>query len=395
MDLFKLIVLIALIIVLVILLSSARQTIPAAPRVSATATTLAVVQATPTQPMPTATQPVAPGLTSPAPGAVLSDSKVTLKGTGQPGAKVQVLVNGEVVGEAVVGTDGTWALPVNLDKPGNYTLGAQVIDASGKPVSASGPLSVVLAAPTPAIVTPVLTSPSGNDKLATGAVTFKGTGSPGSEVEIVVDGKTVGKTRVGGDGIWSFNAELGQPGTHEVKTRTLDATGKIVAESASVSVSVAVAVVKPAITSPIACASLPSGPMALVGTGKADDELEIVDGGQVVGTVKVGADGQWRFTYKPASGERELLARAKGNPDIASNVLKVTVASPALLPTTGGVCVGPKGRIEGNTYIVGVCDTLAQISRIAKVGLEALLAANPQIKDANLIYQGQVIQLPR
>jgi hypothetical protein len=395
MDLFKLIVLIALIIVLAVLLLSAGQTVPAVPQVRATATAPVVAQATPTQPMPTATPPVAPRLTSPAAGANLSDSQVTLKGTGQPGSRVQVLANGTIVGEATVGTDGTWTVAVDLGKPGSYTLSAQVIDASGKLVSASDPLSVVLAAPTPAMVAPVLTSLSGGDRLTAGEVTFSGTGTPGSEVEIVVDGKAIGKVKVGSDGTWLFKTDLGQPGTYMVQARTLDATGRILAESASVPLSVAAAAIKPAITSPTAGANLPGGPMALAGTGKANDELEIVDGGKVVGTVKVGAEGQWRFTYEPASGERELLARVKGNPGLASNVLKVTVATLALLPPTGGACVGPDGQIENDTYVVGVCDTLAQIGQVTGISLEALIAANPQIKDPDWIYPGQVIQLPR
>ena len=395
MDLFKLIVLIALIIVLAVLLLSAGQTVPAVPQVRATATAPVVAQATPTQPMPTATPAVAPRLTSPAAGANLGDSKVTLKGTGQPGSRVQVLANGTIVGEATVGTDGTWTVAVDLGRPGSYTLSAQVIDASGKLVSASDPLSVVLAAPTPAMVAPVLTSLSGGDRLTAGEVTFSGTGTPGSEVEIVVDGKAIGKVKVGSDGTWLFKTDLGQPGTYMVQARTLDATGKILAESASVPLSVAAAAIKPAITSPAAGANLPGGPMALAGTGKANDELEIVDGGKVVGTVKVGAEGQWRFTYEPASGERELLARVKGNPGLASNVLKVTVATLALLPPTGGACVGPEGRIENDTYVVGACDTLAQICQVTGISLEALIAANPQIKDPDWIYPGQVIQLPR
>lgn len=402
MDLFKLIVLIALIIVLAISLLSAGRTVPAAPQARVTATAPAVAQATATQltPMtaqltPTATQPVVPRLTFPAAGSNLTDSKVTLNGTGQPGAQVQVLANGAVIGEATVGADGTWTLTVDLGKPGSYTLTAQILDASGKLVSASEPVPVVLAAPAPTIITPVLTSPSASDKLTVGQVTFTGTGTPGSEVEIVVDGKAIDKTRVGGDGTWSLKTELGQPGTYQVKVRALDATGKMVAESASTSVSVAAIAAKPVITAPATGASLPSGQMTLAGTGKANDELEIVDGGKVVGTTKVGADGQWRFTYQPASGERELLARLKGNPDIASDLLKVTVAAPAVLPTTGGACVGPQGRIEGHTYIVGACDTLFGISQATGVSLKALLAANPQIKNASLIYPGQVIRLLR
>lgn len=411
MDLFKLIVLIALIIVLAVLLLNPGQVVPATPQVQATAaapataatpvvaqpapTQPAPTQPAPTQPAPTATQIVPPRLTSPAGGANLTDKNVTLKGTGQPGSRIQVLVNGAVVGETVVGADGTWTLSVDLGKPGNYVVSTQVVDSTGKPVVTSEPLSVVLAAPTVAVAAPVLVSPVSTDKLATGPTTFKGTGTPGSEVEILVDDKVVGKAVVGSDGVWSIQVAPGQPGAHQIKVRVLDATGKPVAESAPVSVSVAAVVVKPVITSPAAGANLPSGQAALAGTGKAGDEIEIVDGGQVVGTVKVDAGGKWSFSYTPTAGQHELLARLKSDPSIASDLLRVTVAASMVLPTTGQACAGPAGELKSDVYIVGACDTLTWIGESTGISLEALIAANPQIKNPDWIYPGQVIRLPR
>lgn len=403
-DLAKLFILALLIVILVILLLRGCQAGTVPPQVSLTATPPAVAQSTPlqptptqpvpTQPAPTAVPPVAPRLTSPVAGATLNDSKVTLKGTGRPNSQVQILVGGKVVGEAQVGADGTWTFAADLGKPGSYDLGAQVVDASGKVVSASDKLLVTLMAPTLALAAPALTFPSAADKLTAGEVTFRGTGTPGSEVELVVDGKAIGRVKVGNDGTWSFKTDIGQSGTHEIKLRALDAAGKVAAESAALSLEFAAATVKPAITSPAAGAGLPGGEVTLVGTGAANDEIEVLDNGKVVGTVKVGADGRWRLSYKPGSGEHELSVRVKANPSAVSGTLKVTVAAPTLLPSAGGMCVGPKGRIEGHTYIVGVCDTLTRISQINRVSLEALLAANPQIEDPNLIYLGQVLQLP-
>jgi nucleoid-associated protein YgaU len=67
-------------------------------------------------------------------------------------------------------------------------------------------------------------------------------------------------------------------------------------------------------------------------------------------------------------------------------------ASPTSLPTT---CVGPEGQDLGNRYIVGACDTLIQISRLTGVSLQALIAANPDIQDPDLIFPGQVVVVPR
>ena len=410
-DLAKLIILVLLIVVLAILLLRGCQAGAVPPKVSLTATAPAVAQPLPpqptpipptaTQPMPTAIKPVAPRLTSPVAGAALNDGKVTLKGTGQPNSRVQILVGGKVVGEAQVGADGAWTFAADLGKPGSYELVAQAVDANGNVVSASDTLPVTLTAPTPALAVPALTFPSAADKLTAGEVTFKGTGTPGSEVELAIDGQVIGRIKVGDDGTWSLKTQVGQPGAHQVKLRALDSTGKAAAESAALSLSfapgtpqVAAAKLQPAITSPAAGASLPAGEVTLVGTGAAGDEIEILDNGKVVGTVKVGADGQWRFAYVPGSGDHELSGRVKANPSTVSGTLKVSVAARTLLPSAGGMCVGPKGRIEGDTYIVGVCDTLTRISQNNRVSLEALLAANPQIEDPNLIYMGQVLQLP-
>jgi LysM repeat protein len=49
---------------------------------------------------------------------------------------------------------------------------------------------------------------------------------------------------------------------------------------------------------------------------------------------------------------------------------------------------------SGGTYMVQYGDTLAKIARRQGVGVGDLLAANPQIWNASLIYVGQVINLP-
>ena len=52
------------------------------------------------------------------------------------------------------------------------------------------------------------------------------------------------------------------------------------------------------------------------------------------------------------------------------------------------------GVDNGSTYTVGACDWLAKIANKLGVSYHDLLAANPQIADPNLIYPGQVINVP-
>ncbi len=50
---------------------------------------------------------------------------------------------------------------------------------------------------------------------------------------------------------------------------------------------------------------------------------------------------------------------------------------------------------QGEVWIVGECDTLHRISQLTGIPFDALVAANPQIADPNIIFPGQVINLPR
>ena len=51
---------------------------------------------------------------------------------------------------------------------------------------------------------------------------------------------------------------------------------------------------------------------------------------------------------------------------------------------------GPSGK----TYVVQKGDTLFFIAKRFGVSLDALIHANPQIRDPNLIYPGDVINIP-
>ncbi|MFN8456604.1 MAG: Ig-like domain-containing protein [Anaerolineae bacterium] len=44
--------------------------------------------------------------------------------------------------------------------------------------------------------------------LAPGEITLTGTGTPGSQVAVVVDGKVVGTATVGADGTWNLPIQL-------------------------------------------------------------------------------------------------------------------------------------------------------------------------------------------
>ena len=67
----------------------------------------------------------------------------------------------------------------------------------------------------------------------------------------------------------------------------------------------------------------------------------------------------------------------------------MTVAAPVQSETSSAAAA-----TQARTYIVKKGDTLWGIARRCGVTLSSLIAANPQIKNPNLIYPGNEVRLP-
>jgi large repetitive protein len=213
-DRLKVIVLLILVALLLLLLCNVLRP----PAAMAPTPTVAL----PTAPPITPPQPPTPmaALVAPTLRAEAKDGKLALNGTGTPGSTVQIVLDGKVIGTAPVGADGKWSFSVDVS-PGEHEIIANALDAGGKVAAAAPPLKLSIAAP---LVAPTL------DKLTStvGPLNLTGTGTPGSTVQVVVDGKVVGTAPVGADGKWSFKLDVA-PGAREIVANALDAAGKVVA----------------------------------------------------------------------------------------------------------------------------------------------------------------------
>lgn len=77
-----------------------------------------------------------------------------------------------------------------------------------------------------------------------------------------------------------------------------------------------------------------------------------------------------------------------------SNMLKMLLVL-AVLGASFGVAGPAAAQADcGNTVTVARGDTLREIAELCDTTVDALMRANPQIKDRNLIYPGQVLVLP-
>ena len=316
-DRFKLVVVAILLLIIILLLircsGTGRTTGPVQ-------TPIAQVAASPT-PAPTRTAtpeptseptPITLAPTLDLPDGALQVGKVTLSGTGTPGSKVRVIVDGQEAGTVEVGPDGRWSLPVLLEQPGEHRVELEAVDDSGAVLAAADPASLDVA---PALAPLVMRAPdlgtvfSSADDPAAARLNLSGTGEPGAMVQVWAGDQLLGTTRVGGDGAWTFDQDVAlSAGQHNVVVRMLDADGNVLGALDPLRVEVA----EPEVAAPTARLQAAGDELMLEGTGTPGSRLQIVMDGQVVETVTVGADGRWSAVATLDPGDHDVVVQAVG-----------------------------------------------------------------------------------
>jgi len=82
-------------------------------------------------------------ITAPPDGATIGGPRPTFRGTGEPGASVEVAVDGTPIGTATVGADGTWSLRAPADiAPGMHAVVATATDEAGNTATDAGAFNI-------------------------------------------------------------------------------------------------------------------------------------------------------------------------------------------------------------------------------------------------------------
>ena len=248
--------------------------------------------------------------------------------------------------------------------------------------------------PADTVKAPVMSAPRVS---AEGMVTFSGTGTPGSLVEVCATDKCVGHATVGADGVWTFVVQL-DPGDYDFAARAVDASGATLVESPPFKYVVPAPRQAPALTAPQSGALIAGNVVTLEGTGTSGAEIEILDQGKVVSTTVVQPDGTWTFGCLCDSGARLLSVQNAGEPESVSEAVLIQVAV-ASIPIPEDLVCGegvdiPMGIDHGTVYIVAPCEYIGLIAARVSVKLGDLLAANPQLADPDRIDPGQILNLP-
>ncbi|MGM8429059.1 Ig-like domain-containing protein [Enterobacter cloacae] len=159
-------------------------------------------------------------------GDTTDDKQPVFSGEGGvPGDTVELIVDDEVVGTAIVGDDGKWEVtPENPLKDGEHEAVVVISDPAGNASEPSDPIGFIVDTQPPAkptIDTVFDNAGQQTGNIANGGITddstpdFTGTAEKGSLVFIIVNGKTVDSvTADASTGIWTWTPTLGLANGH-------------------------------------------------------------------------------------------------------------------------------------------------------------------------------------
>lgn len=145
-----------------------------------------------------------------APAGLLAAGPLTLTGTGTPGSSVEILVDDEPLGTTTVSADGSWAFDVVLAE-GDRSIVARTLDGSARPPTSEA-LALKVGAPAAGDQLAIL-APREGAKLPAGPITINGTGTPGTDLEVLDSDKVLGEGTVTADGTWEIEVtpDEGEP----------------------------------------------------------------------------------------------------------------------------------------------------------------------------------------
>lgn len=329
------------------------------------------VQPQPGGALPTLTLPDG-GLTSPID---------TLTGIAIPGSTVEIQINGEPIGIVTAGEDGRWSF-----------------DADNLPTD---PYEITLLAPTFGLVTPPIVITAGlalpsidppTGPVSAGPLTLTGSGQPGATLQLVVDGVVVGTTVVDAAGRWSLETTL-TAGERTLAMQQLDPAGSAYLQGPPLNLTVNPPDITPTIlpteTQPGTPVGTPAGTVTSAVSTPAPTSTPTA--------TPVPPTSAPTSTAAPTATPAPTGTRA---PAPTATAVPTNTPVPTATLTTGGgrgapvSCDGGPGRLDGNVWIVGPCDTLTYISRVTGRTLGELLAANPVIRNQDVIFIGQRLLIP-
>ncbi|WP_234096596.1 BapA/Bap/LapF family large adhesin [Citrobacter portucalensis] len=303
-------------------------------------------------------------------GQISNESRPALSGTGEIGATITVLSDGQPIGTTIVGAGGSWSFtPSAALGNGQHTLTVTATDSAGNTSLPSGGFTYTVdtLAPTAPVITQVAddvgplignlnNGQATNDPLPT----LSGTAEANSTVRIYDNGSFIGFTTADGTGAWTFTpgTQLGN-GNHALTVTATDAAGNVSPTSAGFNIVVdTVAPLAPTIIQAFDDVQPGTGTLSngaftndtrpvLSGSAEAGARVAIYDNGTLLATVTATIDGTWEYlTTTLGNGQHVFTAIAT---DAAGNVS----------PVSGGFTINVDTIAPSIPLLVSVVDDIA------------------------------------
>ncbi|NYE05907.1 putative cell wall-binding protein [Bacillus niacini] len=277
----------------------------------------------------------------------VNDKNTTLTGQAEAGAKVEVLVNGTVIGSTTAGADGKFTVTIPAQKAG-IELEVKATDEAGNISTAAKVVVKDATAPEQPTVNPV------TDK----DTTVTGQAEVDSKVEAKANGANIGSVTAGADGKFIVTIPVQKAGV-EVEVTATDKAGNI-STVAKVAVKDVTAPEQPSVN------PVTDKDTSVVGQAEADSKIEIKANGTVIGSATAGGNGKFTVTIPVQKADTELEVTATDKVGNVSEAAKVVVkdltasGQPSVNPVTdkdttvtGEAEAGSKVEVKADGTIIG------------------------------------------
>ena len=263
--------------------------------------------------------PRAPVVQTPPDGSSTSDRTPTVTGTAEAGSTVEIFIDGGSIGTTRTTAAGTWTKDAPQLSEGTHTVYAVAVDAAGNDSPRSNENDFRIDATTPKA--PVITGPADGSVIMDTTPAITGTAEPNAEVTLTIDGGSPVTVTADGSGNWTYQVPtaLSEGTPHTVTATQTDAAGNTSPADTSTFTVDATAPAAPVIVTPTGGSTTDDPTPTISGTGEPGAEVTVTVGGQSLGPVPVGEDGNWSVTVGSDLADGDYTAVASQT-DAAGNV---------------------------------------------------------------------------
>ncbi|HHS7501633.1 TPA: non-fimbrial adhesin SiiE [Salmonella enterica] len=255
---------------------------------------------------------------------------LTLLGTADRFATVNILIDGKTIGVTTAEADGNWNFDISRNLSDNvYKITVESIDPLGRTSSVDYQLTIDSFTPIPTVMLHDSADSGVKGDMITKINTplFTGMAEANAKVSIYVDGVLSGEAIAGDDGVWNFQFTTAlSDGSHDVTVKVEDIAGNT-ASSSAYNFQIVTQTQKPTIelvndtgvdnTDHIINEKNP----ALTGTAAPYSTVKLYIDGALIAEVRTNKDGRWEYTLKAdqglVDGDHRITASVE---DIAGNI---------------------------------------------------------------------------